>query len=206
MPSLLLQKPSKSSKSKDHLNALERRLKLWNEGKLLDLLNKGLEIQSKIPNSKVAIDIGKISMKFKHLMQKGNVNGALKLLTNNMSNGVLPLNDATLNQIKIKHPEGKDASPDVLLHGPIKRIHPVAYEDIDESLILKAATQTKGGSGPSGMDADGWRRILASKAFGKSSSDLRKHLAEFIKKLCIENIQENVNDNNSLEAFVACRL
>ena len=33
MPPLLLQKPSKTLKAKDHLKALERRLRLWEEGK-----------------------------------------------------------------------------------------------------------------------------------------------------------------------------
>ena len=48
-------------------------------------------------------------MKFKHLMQKGNVNGALKLLTNNMSNGILPLTDETLHLLRTKHPEMQNA-------------------------------------------------------------------------------------------------
>ena len=32
MPSILLQKPSKTSKAKDHTEALERRLQLWRQG------------------------------------------------------------------------------------------------------------------------------------------------------------------------------
>ena len=34
MPALLFQNPSKSSKSKDHHTPFERRLKLWEEGKI----------------------------------------------------------------------------------------------------------------------------------------------------------------------------
>ena len=37
MPNLLLQKPSKNSKAKDHLKALERRLESWISGDLLEL-------------------------------------------------------------------------------------------------------------------------------------------------------------------------
>ena len=37
MPNLLLQKPSKNSKAKDHLKALERRLQSWISGDLLEL-------------------------------------------------------------------------------------------------------------------------------------------------------------------------
>ena len=41
MPNLLLQKPSKNSKAKDHLTALERRMQSWLKGDLIDLLHEG---------------------------------------------------------------------------------------------------------------------------------------------------------------------
>ena len=40
MPSLLLQKPSQKSKSKDHLRPLERRLELWESGEVMELLKR----------------------------------------------------------------------------------------------------------------------------------------------------------------------
>ena len=39
--------------------------------------------------------ISELSKKFAILMKKGNVNGALKLLTNNMSNDIIYLDDKT---------------------------------------------------------------------------------------------------------------
>ena len=48
--------------------------------------------------------IGILSMKFAALMKKGNVNAAINLLSKNMKNGVLPLNNETLNRLKFKHP------------------------------------------------------------------------------------------------------
>ena len=48
MLTLRLQKPSKSSKSEDHHAALERRLKLWEEVKIEELLYKGQNIQEKL--------------------------------------------------------------------------------------------------------------------------------------------------------------
>ena len=136
------------------------------------------------------------------MMSKGNVNGALKLLTENMSNGILPLNDKTLTMLKQKHPEANEPPQEVLLQGPTRPVHPIVYEDMDESLILKAAMLTKGGSGPSGLDADGWRKILTSRSFGTLSSELRKTFALFAKSLCIEEIK----NAESLESFIACRL
>ena len=80
-------------------------------------------------------------------------------------------------------------------------IHPIKFESINVEKIQKAAVKTQGGSGPSSMDADGWKQILTSKQFGRSSIDLCKAFPEFIKKICsIEN------QSAFLEAFLACRL
>ena len=85
MPALPLQKRSKSLKSKDHA-ALERKLKLWEEGKIEELLYEGQTIQEKLKSSDSSMTITKISMKIRILISKDNMNGALKLLTNNVSN------------------------------------------------------------------------------------------------------------------------
>ena len=70
-----------------------------------------------------AKDIPKISQKFKVLMSKGNVNGALKRLTNSMSNGIFPLYNKTLDLLKQKHAEPKESSAETLLQGPFRPIH-----------------------------------------------------------------------------------
>ena len=113
-------------------------------------------------------------------MVKGSISSALKLLTKSMENGILPLNKDTFSKLIQKHLKGKTASQDILLNGPLQNIHPVKFQSIDEEMIRKAAVRTKGGSSPSGWDADGWRRILASTNFGTSSSDLRKAFANVV--------------------------
>ena len=55
-----------------------------------------------------------------------------------------------------------------------ERMHPVQFQVIDAEILRKAVMKTKGGSGPSGLDADGWKQILLSKNFGQSFSDLRQ--------------------------------
>ena len=52
MPKLLLQKPSKNSKSKDHLKALERRIELWTTGDLLDLLKEAETIHRSLKSGR----------------------------------------------------------------------------------------------------------------------------------------------------------
>ena len=70
-------KSSRKSKARDHLIALETRLKLWDEGNINELLDESREIQEGLPPTNTPMNLQNISMKFKHLMQKGNVNVAL---------------------------------------------------------------------------------------------------------------------------------
>ena len=51
------------------------------------------------------------------------------------------------------------------------------------------------------MDADGWRRILASNSFGTANSDLREAFANVVKKLCTDLI-----GTQTIEAFLSCGL
>ena len=142
-----------------------------------------------------------MSKRFSQEMKKGNANSAMKILTDNMKNGFLPLTGHTLNELQLKHPEGKEVSQEILLTDAQEIIHPIKFESINVEKLQKAAFKIQGGSGPLGMDADGWKRILTSKQFGKSSIDLCKTFAEVIKKICsIEN------QSTSLEAFLACQL
>ena len=175
---------------------------MWDKGNIEGLLYEGMAIQQRLTSDKEGMTIAIISRKFKNLMSQGNVNGALKLLTDNMDCGILPLNKETLELLVQKHQEPREPSPKILIQGPTKPIHPVAYADMDESVIMKALMLRKDGSGPSGLDADGWRKILTSRAFGTATLDLRKAFAQLIKKMCVEELELP----SSLESFVACRL
>ena len=164
-------------------------------------MKEGQAIQDTLKSSDKPKTVAEISKRFAEMMQKGNVNGAIKLLTNNMKNGILPLNEQTLNLLKQKHPKVSKASEEVLLPDIPEIVHQMKFENITEDTVRKAIMKTKGGSGPSGMDADGWRRLFISKSFGQNSIDLCKAFARVIRKLC------TVTDlHHSLEAFLACRL
>ena len=67
MLALLLQKPSKNSKSNDYLISLERRLKLWEEGNISNFLHEGETIQEIMKISEKGMNIEKISLKFKSM-------------------------------------------------------------------------------------------------------------------------------------------
>ena len=87
--------PSKSSKAKDHTQALDRCITLWDEGNIEGLLYEGMTSEQRLRSDKENMTVAKISLKFKNLLSKGNVNGALKLLTDNMHSGILPFNNET---------------------------------------------------------------------------------------------------------------
>ena len=88
------------------------------EGNISNLLHEGETIQDRKKISGKGMNIEKISWKFKKMMSKGNVNRAFKLLTENIPNAILPLNDKTLKMLKQKHPEVDGPLQDVLMQGP----------------------------------------------------------------------------------------
>ena len=93
-------------------------------------------------------------------MQKGNVKGALKLRTNNMQHRILSLNEETIQKLKLKHPQIVNPEPEVLPPDGAPNAHPIRFESVTAEQVRKAAVGTKGGSGPSGLDGDSWRKIL----------------------------------------------
>ena len=164
MPALLLQKPFRKSKSRDHVAALKRRLVQWREGNLLCLLSEGKTIQKRLASTKLYADSSQTQRKFSSLMREGKVSQATKLLSRNAgSSGILDLTPETMKEINEKHPEGKTADSSALLCGPEdQKIHPVVFDDIDAMAIRTAAMRTNGAAGPSGLDAYGWKKLLCN--------------------------------------------
>ena len=115
MTCLLLQKPSKDSKSKEHTKVLERRLQLWTDGRLAELLKVGETIQNSLKQVNTSKTVAQLSKKFVEQMQKGNVDSAIKLTTNNMQNGILTLTDTTLKLLKQNHPKSAPTTEEVPL-------------------------------------------------------------------------------------------
>lgn len=201
MPALLLQKPAKTSKSRHHVEALTRRLKLWQNGEFDQLFREADTLQKRLPKIERKKNINVISRKFRDHVSKGNLNSAIKVLTNNMEGGILPLNDQTKELLKVKHPEGRKAQEHVKLQGPLPTVENVIFDVIDDSMVLEAAKIIRGGSGPSGLDADGWRRILVSRDYGETGTDLRKAIASLIRKVCSVEVKDS-----SLAPLLASRL
>ena len=159
LPTLILQKPSATWKSKEHCAAIERRLNLWRQGDLDLLLKEVRFIQGKFVNSKKTRTVEDKSKVFAKLVFQGKLSAAIKLLDSESSTGLLNLTPEVLEGLKEKHPEAADIADESLLYGPIDYIPPGVFDLIDEKMIFVAATKTKGSAGPSGMDAELYRRI-----------------------------------------------
>jgi len=209
MPALLLQKPSSVSKSKDHTAALKRRLSIWQRGDFQELLRECLTIQGRIKASVPRNNIEATSKKFASLMKNGKLNAAVKLLTNSMEGGILPLTEETMTLLQTKHPAPADLSEEAVVDIEPVASHPVVFEEINGDAVRTAALNTHGGAGPSGLDADGWRHILVSRNFGIASEEFRSEFANAIKKLCTEKVEvtmQNGYATSDIEAFLSCRL
>ena len=68
-------------------------------------------------------------------------------------------------------------------------------------MVRDTALRAKGSGGPSGVDANGFRRLLACKSFKKSGTDLCNAVAVMARKLCTEYV-----DPTSIEAVLSNRL
>ena len=97
-------------------------IKLWDKDNIEELLYEGMTIGQRLRSDKDGMTIAKTTLKFKNLISKRNVNEALKLLTDNMYKGILPLTKETLDLIVQKHPELRESSPDALTQGPTRPI------------------------------------------------------------------------------------
>ena len=209
---LALQKPSRTSKSKDHVSHLNRRFALWKEGSVSSLLDEGRCIQKHlqfcgVPNK------DKAARTFNHLMLQGKVHAALRYLSCHSSGGVLDSNAqvperspdgsevlSTTRKILLdKHPLGKPPDPSILLPDPAHEVNSILFDGLDADAIRAASLHTNGAAGPSGLDATAWRRLCCS--FKSASVTLCSALATVGHRICTEAVHPD-----GLTAFVACRL
>jgi hypothetical protein len=210
MPSLLLQKPFARSKTKDHIKCLEKRLEMWKEGRISELVVEGRCIQQRLGFRRSTKDDEneKLCRTFSTLMRQGKVKSAMRLLSRHEGmildvNSCLNSEDGNthtvLDELKTKHPPKGTICPEAVVENEDIEFHPVIFDSIDGEAIQSAALRTNGAAGPSGIDADGWKRLCTS--FRRHSSDLCNSLALVAKKLSSTYV-----DPKGLATFTASRL
>ena len=179
-------------------------------GDIHQLLHEGRTIQSQLSSNhnKAPSPDGKAAQQFSKFMLEGKVKATLRLLTNQASGAVLPLDSvvpshtATVRDIlHEKHPPPQPFFPSAICehnemtHDP----HPVHFDRIDGPLIRSTVLRMDGSAGPSGMDTAGWKRLCTS--FRTHSADLCDAIASLTRRMCTSYV-----DPKRLEAIVASRL
>ena len=210
LPILLLQKPSKTSKTKEHIACLERRLSLWSSGELMELVTEGRALQQRLPRGADArYNSTKLARSFSNLMFAGKCKAALDLLSNTEKGGLLHLNDPvnpedplslSVKDVLIsKHPPAQPAHHDCVLPEDPQEPHPIIFDSIDANAIRSAALRVNGAAGPSGLDAHEWRRLCTSHK--GVSRDLCAALASVARRLCSSYVHPS-----PVAPLLACRL
>ena len=199
MEHLLLQKAAPDSTSKRNNELLTQRIKLWERGEIDQLLSTAKAIQERLDKGRRSRDPKKLARSFARLMFLGKTRDALNLLEEQSGGGVLPLSRALERKLRALHLEPEKCSEEALITGEVPSIDPATFEPITEDLIKKAALKINGSNGPSGGDAEHWKRMTLS--FGYKSRRLREAMANLGKRMCTERM-----DPTSLEALLANRL
>ena len=93
-------------------------------------------------------------------MSKGNVNSAIKLLSNNMERCALSLNKETIALLKVKHLVGKAATEYIKLHRPLPTVEYIILDVIHDSMVLKVAKLIK-----EALDNQGWMQMTRDESW-----------------------------------------
>ena len=186
---------------------ISRRLDLWINCDFDKLFNEAKALQTRLSNSKRKHNVCEFKEFDKH-MTAGKISNAIRCLTDESKGGVLsinekvPVNGGTKTVLEIlheKHPKSAEMNPDYITKPDQNTLpyHPSIFDRINGPTIRKAALKTHGSHGPSGLDAQEWRRILTS--FKKSSEDLCKTLSKLAIRIATEDVC-------FLDAYNSCRL
>ena len=184
-------------------------MKIWHDGDLNELILEGRAIQHRLPQPKQNETSKRLTRSFAQLMFHGKTKAALRLLTDKNTGYPLWLDELIVSGNSLpktvrdilsdKHPEGLPADPDSIVSDIPPPVHPVIFDSLDASCIRSAALRTEGAAGPSGIDAQGWRRLCTS--YKTASNELCQSLAATARRLCTCLV-----DPESISPLLACRL
>ena len=157
---IILQKPSAKSKANDHVRYLTKRLKLWEEGKLKELMSECKEIQKRLSVSKRKTSES-ATRGFARLMMLGKVRQALKLIDANSDiTGTHELSNEIRISLQAKHPKGEPLQHHVLVQRENTEVEEVIFEEVNVDRVKRAARNTFGSGGPTKIAADIWKKTL----------------------------------------------
>ena len=161
------------------------------------------------------MDNDSITRTFRDLILNGKVRAALRFLSRNTNGGILKLDELIPEKaedgetemrsvreiLEDKHPKAMSPPSCILLDNkdPLELINSILFDELSPETILQCALHTQGSAGPSGLDAQAWRRMCSS--FKSASTDLCASLANVGKRIATTPVHPD-----GLSAFVACCL
>ncbi|PFX12441.1 Uncharacterized protein K02A2.6 [Stylophora pistillata] len=125
-------------------------------------------IQRRLGSPRRATDPPNRAKIFANLVMTGQVNSALRYLSDDQGGGILPLSDDVMEQLKEKYPDPQGVQLGSLLFGPIEDVPDSMYYEINGDMVRDAALRTKGSGGPSEMPGHGGSDETTSGAVGGS--------------------------------------
>ena len=206
---LLLQKPSPGKSTESHSKHLQRRLVLWKAGDLRSLIEEAACIQDHLPRKSgkrgEGTDDSASDTRFAKMVFEGKIHAALRYISEDNTGGVLRMEDRPLPDcprtvreiLEDKHPAPRTPPPSVLLEGPPKAVNPIMFESLTPELMKDVGRHAKGSAGPSGLDADAWKRMMT--CFKAASNRLCSSMAEAAICLCTADL-----DNVDLSGIHCC--
>ena len=194
-PILILQKPSSKSKAKEHKDHVTRRLALWTEGRFDALLKEGQDIQKPLAARTTTQSQSTCDERFITKMRSGQTSEATGWLDSTRHTlGPKKCTKEVIQDLEEKHPASCPMSSQAAFHGPSQMHNPVTFESITGDTIYKCARDLRGSAGPSGLDSCGIQRIICSRKFKRSSTELRDWLSQIAQKLACSPIHPRFLD------------
>ena len=117
---LLLQQPSGKPTYRESAVHLLRRLKLWDEEKIGELISECKTIQAQLAKSSKVMNDTTLAKRFATMIFNNNYKGAMSLVTSKDAK--------TKESMKAKHPKPAALHEDALHSGPLPTdMHPIFY-------------------------------------------------------------------------------
>ena len=203
---VLLQRPNETGSSSAYAQHLNRRMSLWKSGRALNLLHESISIHEHLPQWSKRKTRSQSDTVFSKLVFNGKIQSGIQYISED-SSGCLRMDDKPMSDrsttvqelLQEKHPEAKSPPAQALVQDELLPINPIVFDRLTPDLIKDVGRHASGSAGPSGLDAEAWKRMLT--CFKQSSDHLCNALAAAAYCLCTEDLT-----GQDLSAFTASRL
>ena len=201
---LILQKDKNIVKSADIRRLLKRRMQMWKDDLLEELIQEAELCDKKMPKSVSKMSEEKAIKVFSGMILQGKIRQALRFITDRSETGGIlsPDDDAgkgkTVQEIlQSKHPEQKAPDPEAFL--ACDELPVLIDIDVTGEHVLKTAPRLSGGAGVSALDATQWHNLLLKH--GGASEKLRESIAALTRRLA-----NTIVDWDDIRAMKASKL